>query len=398
MYNEYAFDDIIGDLVYMEESTVKEADQLLHDKLINPIFEVLEKPSNRTQYIKYGSEFLDANAEMLSKEYPTTRVTFPRKYVNRVDELFGWTEEELKGILKECLSSVKDKTTYQTFLATPTNFIHALVLYYADMSMHRQLRDSARQQMGLTNYSIVFNHFFKTGVSSIPTMAYTYSTLDNSWGLVKAENVMNWIGQTMESAYGHNRTKMSLKMSLDTLLKFVHDVRSRFQQNMRVLSNRYYKDIDDHNELGSDIKGDEEHVVTTNTINIRNNLIRLIKTGDQDYTEKGRLYTGTAKLKNVKVDELYDLAQKVKHSDISNIIDLIFYVFIIKEEHSVDDINSSKYITRITNLPTAIDRAVAGKPVIVPMSKKYKCDESIIKAYVCLIATFILYKINQVKK
>lgn len=395
---EYAFpDEILDDILYMEETVLKNADALLQEKLIDPIFNVMDTPKGRNQYIKHGSEFLDANAEMLSKEYPTAKVVFPRKYVARIDELFGWTEDSLKETLKEILHSVKDKTTYQTFMASPTNFIHAIVLYYADMSLHRQLRDSARQQMGLCLYNFVFNHFFKAGIQSIPTMAYTYTTLDNSWGLVKAENVMNWIGQTMDSAYAHHRTRLSLKMSLETLVNFVKDARSRFQQNMRMLSNRYYDNIDEKNELGSDIKGDEDHVTTTSTVTLRNNLIRLIKTGDQDYKEKGRLYIGTAKVKNVKVDDLYAMAQKVKHSDISDIFDLIFYIFIVKEGNSVDDINSNKYIARITNFPTAIDRAIPGKPVILPLSKKYKYDSSIVKAYICLLATFILYKVNQVK-
>jgi hypothetical protein len=31
------------------------------------------------------------------------------------------------------------------------------------------------------------------------------------------------------------------------------------------------------------------------------------------------------------------------------------------------------------------------------MTNKYKVDSSIVKAYICLVATFILIKINQVK-
>jgi hypothetical protein len=382
--------------IFMELAT-EEADKILHEKLVDPIMEALEKPSIRKQYIECGSEFLDANADMLSKEYPTVKVVFPRKYVARVDELFGWTEESLKSTLKEVLASVKDKTTYQTFLASPTNFIHAIVLYYSDATLHRPLRDSARQQFGLTVYNIVFNRQFPAGIGNIPAMAYTYTTLDNSWGLVRSENVINWISQTIDGAYAHNRTKFSLEFSLTKLLDLVKDIRNRFQQNMRVLSQRYYANIDENNALGDDLKGDEDYVTTNSTVVIRQNLIRLIKTGDIDYCRKGRLYTGTAKLKNVKVEDLYDFAQKIKHSEISMIIDLIFYVFIIKENHTLDEINSTAYISRITNFPTAIDRAIPSKPIIVPLSNKYKVDSSIVKAYVCLIATFILYKIGRVR-
>lgn len=79
------------------------------------------------------------------------------------------------------------------------------------------------------------------------------------------------------------------------------------------------------------------------------------------------------------------------------IIDTIFYVFISKEGNTIEDINTTKYISRITNLPTAIDRAVAGKPIIDRMAKKYSVDQTIVRAYICLIATYIMYRINDVK-
>jgi hypothetical protein len=102
-------------------------------------------------------------------------------------------------------------------------------------------------------------------------------------------------------------------------------------------------------------------------------------------------------LKNVKANTLYDFAQRISTDDIATIIDTIFYVFIVKEGNSIEDINTTKFITRITNLPTAIDRAIAGKPIISTLSTKYRIDQSIVKAYICLIATYIMYRINDVK-
>ena len=142
---------------------------------------------------------------------------------------------------------------------------------------------------------------------------------------------------------------------------------------------------------------DEEYVETKSTANIRNTLLRMIRQGDRDYKSNGRLYKATAQLKNVKQDELYELAQKIEKDDISNIIDLILYVFITKEHHEIKEINSSVYIDRITKFPTAIDRAIPGKPVIAPFTKKYKCQEEYTRAYICLLATFILIRINRVK-
>ena len=85
------------------------------------------------------------------------------------------------------------------------------------------------------------------------------------------------------------------------------------------------------------------------------------------------------------------------YKDIGTLIDIILYVFIVKEENEMKDINSTKYINRISNFPTAVDRAITGKPIIDPFSKKYKVDPSIMRAYICLLATYIMYNINDVK-
>ena len=362
----------------------------------HPIVKVLETPKGRKEYISLGNEFLDANAGMLAKEFPTKRVSYPRLYVDRCVSLFGFTNASLKEDFKEVLKDVS-ASDFKTITATPTNIIHAVALVYSDMVQHRELRDSAKQQLGLTTYGLVFNHSFPNAEPSVPVMTYTYMHLDNSWGLVKSENVMNWIGDTTETCFAFWRSRMSLDMGIKIMVDFLNRVRTSFQRNMRTLANKYYDNIDNGNAIGSDLKGDEDYVETSNTTTLRNNLMRLITTGDKDYKTKSQLYKATAEQKNVKVDDLYELAQRVETKDIVNIMDLIFYVFIVKENHKVDEINSTTYIARITKMPTAIDRAIPGKPVIDPFVKKYKCSDLLAKAYICLIATFIILKINRVR-
>ena len=188
-------------------------------------------------------------------------------------------------------------------------------------------------------------------------------------------------------------------MTPKTLVDFLNRVRNSFNQNMHGLANKYYENKDKGNLIGEDIKGDEEHLVTSNTTNIRNNLMRLIKDKDNVYYDKSILYPYIANIKNVKVDTLYEYStNKISYDDIALIMDLIFYVFIVKEGNSVDDITSNKFIGRITNLPTAIDRAIQGKPIISPMAKKYETDESIVKAHICLVAAYMMRRMNEANK
>lgn len=381
----------------IQEAVHDPKNQKLREELIDPIIAILEKPSGRKQYIDYGSSFLGENATMLSREYPTKAVTFPRKYVDGLFAMFDFTQDRFKKILKDVLKTVSSSTEFATITKSPTNVIHTIALFYSDMIGNRLLRDSARQQLGLSVYAVIFNKYFKNGLNE-SVMTYTFMQLDNSWGIVKSENIINWIGTTVETSYGFYRTKMSLNMSAEILVAFLNRLRNSMNQNMRGLSNRYYENLDNGNLVGADLTGGEDHVVTNNYSTLRNNLLRLIKNKDELYYSQGKLYPAIAKLKNVKMETLFDYStKKIKHEDIGRIIDTIFYVFLVKEGHSVEEINSAAYIGRITNLPTAIDRAISGQPIILPFSKKYKVDSSIVKAHICLVATYILNRINDVK-
>ena len=369
----------------------------LKTSIIDPIINVMETPKGKQLYISYGDEFLEANSLMLSKEFPTKPVSFPRKYVDGIFEMFGFEQKAFKELFKGMLKNVSDKSEFKTIIANPTNIIHSIVLIYSDMSSNVRLRDSARQQMGLSIYNNVFNHFFKPPHPIESTMAYVYLSLDNSWNLVKSENIINWIGMTIDTSYAFFRTKLDLNADINILVKFLNRVRTSFNQNMRLIANKYFpiaNDPEKNNLIGSDVDSNDMYVETNNTLKYRQALVRHINAKDQLYTEKNDLYTGIARLKNVKMETLYEFAQQIETSDIEMLIDMIFYVFIVKEGNTINDINSTKYIGRITNFPTAVDRAIEGRPVITLLANKYKIQETIVKAYICLIATYIMYRIN----
>lgn len=384
-------------LAFIQEALHDPGNVKLREELIDPVISVLEKPEGRKQYIEYGSSFIGDNSEMLAREYPTKPVTFPRKYVNGLLGLFGFTVKSIRTALRDVLKSVNATKDFNTIVQSPTNVIHSIALFYSDMIMHRQLRDSARQQIGLSVYAIVYNKFFKTGLNE-SVMTYTFMQLNNSWGVVKSENMINWICSSIETCYGFYRTKMSLNMSPQIMVDFLNRVRNTLNQNMRGLANRYYENVENGNLIGADLTGAEDYVETNNYSTLKNNLLRLIKNKDELYYSQGALYPAIANLKNVKMNALYEYStQKISIEDIGRIIDTIFYVFIVKDGNSINDINSAKYIGRITNFPTAIDRAIAGKPIILPFSKKYKVNDSIVKAHICLVATYIMRRINDVK-
>ena len=395
MEYEYSEDEVMS---LIQEAVHDPKNNELRELVIDPIIEVLETPKGRNEYIKYGNAFLEANAEMLAKEYPTKRVSFPRKYVDNIHELFGFTVKSLKDIMKKLLKQVKQDSDFQTILKNTSNVIHAVTIFYADMILHRQLRDSARQQIGLSIYSAVLNRSFPAAPPNESVMAYTYMQLNGKWSIVKSENMVTWIGSMVETAYGFHRTKMSINMSTKVLVDFLNRLRSTFNQSMVGLARLYYDNLDNGNVVGEDVQGTEDFFVSSGYSKIRAGLMLLIKNGDELYYNRDNLYPKIARLKNVKCDTLYELAKKVEHSDISNIINGILYVFLVKEDNSINDINSSKYLGRITNLPTAVDRAINGKPVILPLSKKYKTDQSIVKAYICLIAIYIMCRINDIDK
>ena len=170
------------------------------------------------------------------------------------------------------------------------------------------------------------------------------------------------------------------------------------RQAMAQLANVYFKNQTEGNRVNEDSETGADYIVTDDTSHVRNLLIQLIKRGDSLYRNEGELYNGVARLKNVSSKALYELAQQVTTKDISELIDLIFYVFIVKEGHTIQEINSSTYIGGITNMPTKVDRCIPGRPIIAPYVKKYKSKKELVVAYICLIATWIMLRINDVTK
>lgn len=382
----------------------------IREKLYNPVMEVLQTKQGMKRYLSIGNEFIDLNSEMLAKQYPTTKVVFPRRYVDDVLELFGFTPTNLKQIIKHILQKHVNGSDWNSIVAYPTNIIHVMVLAYADAvtgvkedskfldveGERNLLRDSARQQYGMTSYDMSFKMSFP--IAPIPEiMEYTYLHLDRSWNIVKDENMITWIGDSIGTCYEFYRSKISLGLTPQVLADLLNRVRNTFRQNMRTLAQRYYADKDANNSVASDTD-DITSVETLELTKIRTNLVRRITTGDQLYKRMNNTYRAIANLKNIKPPELlYDFAQKVVKTDIERLIDLILYVFITKEGNKIQDINSSKYIARITKFPTAVDRAIPGKPVIIVMQKRYgESKDVIIKAYICFLATYIMQRLGEV--
>ncbi len=382
-------------MTFIESASIDSRTRLKVE-IIEPIMKVLDTKAGSDAYLKFGTEFIEANADMLAREFPTKRVSFPKKYVDNIFSVFGFDKDEFKKTFKEICADING-SDFKTIMATPTNVIHTIVLFYSDITYNRYVRDSARQQLALTVYHVMFNKFYHS-LPDEKVMAYTYLHLNRNWAIIKAEDMMTWISDMVDSAYAFYKTKLTLNTTAHTIIMFLNRLRAQMRQSMAQLAHVYFKNQEEGNRVNDDATtGDHEYIVSDDTSQIRSKLMQLIKRGDSLYTTESNLYTGVAKLKNVSSKALYELAQQVSHRDIGELIDLIFYVFIVKENHKIEDINSSIYIGEITNMPTKIDRCIPGKPIIAPYVKKYKVKKELIVAYICLIATWIMMRINDVK-
>jgi NAD-dependent DNA ligase len=110
-------------------------------------------------------------------------------------------------------------------MATPTNIIHTIVLFYSDITYNRYVRDSARQQLALTVYHVMFNKFYHA-LPDEKVMAYTYLHLNRNWAIIKAEDMMTWISDMVDSAYGFYKTQLTINTSAHTIIKFLNRLRA----------------------------------------------------------------------------------------------------------------------------------------------------------------------------
>ena len=88
----------------------------LKTSIIDPIINVMETPKVKQWYISYGDEFLEANSLMLSKEFPTKPVSFPRKYVDGIFEMFGFEQKAFKELFTLLASASRASFKAANFL------------------------------------------------------------------------------------------------------------------------------------------------------------------------------------------------------------------------------------------------------------------------------------------
>ena len=108
-------------LFILETESVLDKSSNCKQYLIDPVFDKLDDINIRKKFIEFGDQFLELNTEMLSKEYPTTRVKYPRRYVDSLFEMFGFSLESINHILDICEKDIKGTIIMnQTMKKKPT--------------------------------------------------------------------------------------------------------------------------------------------------------------------------------------------------------------------------------------------------------------------------------------
>ena len=369
------------------------------EELMEVVYSKMQVTATRNAYIEYGATFLSENAEMLSKHYPSGPVKWPKKYVDNCLALFGFTNASLKEKVIQLTKEVHATNNFKTITEVPITVLHVLVIVFGEQIGYRKLKDSAKEQLSVTQYSRMYVKYFQKALNfNVKAMEYTYTHLSNKYDITQSDSLLDWIDSTLDTCWNFYRNALLLKPSPKVVVDFLNRLRNSYNQNMHQLATAYYKSIEENKETGADGDVFDQFTLTGNTVHLREKLIGLIRAKDELYAKKtSGLYEGIAKLKSVKKEELYKYAQTIDIDDIAMIIDGIFYVFIIKEGNTLDDINSTKFIGRIKGFPTAVDRAIAGKPVIIPLRRKYGYDGEIVKAHICLVATFMMNRMNQIR-
>ena len=235
-------------LTFIQESN--DSTMRLRAEVIEPIMKTLDTKKGSDEYLKFGTEFIEANADMLAREFPTKRVSFPKKYVDNILGVFGFELESFKKTIKSLCEDING-SDFKTIISTPTNIIHAIVLFYSDMTFNRYVRDSARQQLALTVYHVMFNKFYH-GLPDEKVMAYTYMHLNRNWDIVKAEDMMTWISDKVDSAYAFYKTQLTINTTMKTIVMFLNRVRTQIRQAMQQLANVYYQNQTEGNRVNED--------------------------------------------------------------------------------------------------------------------------------------------------
>lgn len=208
----------------------------------------LKNPSNVKIYKSNIDKYMARNVAAYSSAGPSIRPTIsPSDYTNFYN-IFGFTEKEIKEVLKKIKGNGGDSGKY---FNNPYNVAIALSIRFFTVKNDKAMIDVGLMYLNTSIYQYIFHKYYPTFNPNESVMAYTLANLSQRFKIKKYGTILATITDITNTCYETHKPRIKECTDLN-IAKFINDVASRINSFMRKLANEYNENYKEQRYLQSE--------------------------------------------------------------------------------------------------------------------------------------------------
>jgi hypothetical protein len=224
---------------YIKEATYKENYYLRDHIQIPYISQVLKKPINQDEIIKFTGEFIDSHSLALGTSGPVHMFIFGPREMAPIYTLFNITEKDIiehsKKMFEETFEGMGN---FQIVKEAPQKILLISILIEAIQKKYDDIVTCIKYLMAFSEYPILYRKFWKYSVKE-DVMNYTIEHLPNKFKIKKMNNILELLKHDIDSSTDFWTDKLSSGQD-HTYINFIYRVRNQIKNTFKNIAVQYY--------------------------------------------------------------------------------------------------------------------------------------------------------------
>lgn len=328
----------------MIDSKSKELVNGLYPKVEN----ALKNPDKVKVYKSNIDKYMAKNINSYSSAGPSTRPTLsPTDYTNFYN-IFGFTEKEIKDVLKKIKGNGGDTGKY---FNNPYNVAIVLSIRYFSIKKNKDMVNTGLMYINTSIYQYMFHKYYPTFEPNEAVMAYTIANLSQKFKIKKFGTILATLTDITTICYETHKERIEQGTDL-AIAKFINDAASRMNSFMRKLANEYNENYKEQRYLQTDKDdfSEENYYEADNDSFVIERLSNKVLTSLVVNGPDRKLITLAANNSNVSVNMLQTaimtLISENHRDDIKTIIECLLSLYLNDNPDpsvSIKDVGTNKF-------------------------------------------------------
>lgn len=339
---------------------------IMLENLYPKIEAVLSTPQGDRIFKNLVGRFMDRNSEKLHEVGPIHLITFGENDKMDYFNLFkiGYKEKaaveqgvsikradatEINTLVNEIVKHTGSSSDFKLLRGNPIFWVFYCCIRYYTLKNDQKGINSSLAIYALSDYPLVFHHFFKYGANA-DIMQYTIDNLTDKYIIKQQGNIFNALFVSIQNSYKFLKPYMK-DASDKEMIRFIQRIRNDQRSMLRKIADKYYQNHakglrvsltkDSYDGIAVDVDAQNK----TSTVEFVGRKVALqILTQGTDL----KLINISAKISEVSISECRFYISKIltdKYSDdIQKFIESVLFLYLYDENKKPEEINSKYFL------------------------------------------------------